>query len=211
MPSGRLLQKLQVVSRSPSPGPAPAFSHIHISRALLTIGDEGPMGRIELARRLSLGEGAIRTIIRRLTQANLITTVKDGCVLTKRGSVLYNQLRGKLSKLFVIDAKQLSLDKMSAAILIRGSGHLVKRGIEQRDAAIRAGATGACTLVVRDGEYVMPMAENEDWKLSSEDPLARDLQNSFHPRENDVVTIISAPDKGHAEDGAMAAALTLLE
>lgn len=208
--SSKMLETLLALSKLPSPGPAPAFSHVHICNALLTIGDEQPIGRIELSRRLGLGEGAIRTIIRHLTNARAITTVKNGCVLTKRGTQLYNPLRSKLSRISHIDARQLALDKISAAILIKGAGRLVKRGIEQRDAAIRTGATGACTLVIRDREYVMPMAENNDWRLRADDPLTQELERSFHPKDNDVVTIVSAPNKRLAEQGAMAAALTLL-
>ncbi len=211
MASARLLHNLQALAKTPSPGPAPAFTHIHISRALLAIGDEGPIGRIELSRELGLGEGAIRTILKHLTHARIIVTARGGCGLTKRGVSLYNSLRFKLSKPFLVDAKQLALDKVSAAVLIRGAGHLVKRGIEQRDAAIRAGATGACTLVSRRGELVMPMVENEEWHLDPEDPLVRELKKSMSPNDGDVLTVVSAQDRGLAEYGAMAAALTLLE
>jgi predicted transcriptional regulator len=211
MASARVLQNLQGLAKLPSPGPAPAFTHIHISRALLAIGDEGPIGRIELSRELGLGEGAIRTIIRHLTLARVIVTARGGCVLTRRGLSLYNLLKSKLSKPFLVDAKQLALDKVSAAVLIKGAGHLVNRGIEQRDAAIRAGATGACTLVFRAGEFVMPMSENEEWKLSPDDSLFQELRKSFDLRNNDAVTIVSAPEKGLAENGAIAAALTLIE
>ncbi len=207
----KVLQTLQALSKVPRPGPAPGFSHVHVCGALLLIGDEGPIGRIGLSKRVGLGEGAIRTIMKRLTNAALITRVKGGCVLTKRGIELHSHLRAKLSKTVPIDAKQLSLDKSSVAILIRSAGRQVKRGIEQRDAAIRAGATGACTLVVRKGEYLMPITESKDWRLKPEDPLARDLMDSLSPRDNDVVAIISAANKGLAEHGAMAAALTLLE
>ena len=211
MASGRVLHNLRALAKLPSPGPAPAFTHIHISRALLAIGAEGPIGRIELSRELGLGEGAIRTIIRHLAQARIVVTARGGCVLTKRGLSFYNSLRSKLSKPFLVDAKQLALDKVSAAVLIRGAGHLVKRGIEQRDAAIRAGATGACTLVLRGGEFVMPMAEGEEWQLISVDSLVQEVKKSFSPRDDDVLTVVSAPYRGLAEHGAMAAALTLLE
>lgn len=150
-------------------------------------------------------------MVRHLTRARLITTVKEGCVLTKRGTMLYNSLRPKLSKVFLIDAKQFALDKISAAILIKDAGQRVKRGIEQRDAAIRAGATGACTLLVRKGNYLMPMAESEDWKLPPQDPLIKELQFVLRARDNDVVTIVSAPHKELAEHGAVAAALTFLK
>lgn len=211
MASIGLVRTLQTLARQHSPGPAPAFSQVHICRAILAIGDEGPIGRIGLSRNLELGEGAIRTIIRHLTQAKLISIVRDGCVLTKPGTGLYNRLRTKLSKVAFVDARQLSLDKFSAAVSVRGASRLVKRGIEQRDAAIRAGATGACTLVVRGGVYVMPMAEDDEWELQPGDQLARDLGSLIHPRNRDAVMVVSGSDKGLAEHGAVAAALTLLE
>jgi predicted transcriptional regulator len=202
---------LQALSKQPSPGPAPAFSNVHICRALFVIGDEGPIGRIELSRKLELGEGAIRTVIRRLTHSELVSVVRDGCLLTKRGTNLYNRLRTRLSRVAFIDARQLSLDKFSAAISVKKAAGLVRRGLEQRDAAIRAGATGACTLVVKRHRYVMPMAESDEWELQPEDDLVQSLDESIHPRYRDAVVVASAPSKGMAEQGAIAAALTLLE
>jgi predicted transcriptional regulator len=204
------LQILQDLAKSSGAGPAPVFSHIHIADALLLIGDEGPKGRIELSRQLGLGEGAIRTIIRRLTIARIIATGQEGCQLTRRGVLLYKRLRRKLSRVEAVDPGQLSLDKVSAAIVVRASGRTVKRGVEQRDAAVRAGATGACTLVYKSGTYLMPMAD-EDWKLSPQDSLGRDLNGLFAPKDNDVIIIASAPEKEIAEHSAMAAALTLVE
>ncbi|MGA8856379.1 MAG: DUF4443 domain-containing protein [Candidatus Bathyarchaeia archaeon] len=210
MASGKVLNTLQALSRLPSPGPAPAFTHVDVTQAILTIGDEGQIGRIELSRRLGIGEGTIRTIIKHLMQANIINIAKGGCVLTKRGVQLYNSLRSKVSKVSIIDAKQLALDKVSAAVLVRHVGHLVKRGIEQRDAAIRSGATGACTLVFQGRQFLMPMSENEEWSLTSDDPLFQDLKKSFNPGEGDVIVLSSATDRVTADHGAMAAALTLI-
>ncbi len=210
MGSRRVIQTLQALSKLPRPGPSPAFTHVHISRAILMIGDEGPIGRIELSRRLGIGEGAIRTIIKHLIHANIIAIEKDGCVLTKHGAPLYSSLRSKVSEVHVIDARQLALDKVSAAVSVKGAGRLVKRGIEQRDAAIKAGATGACTLVLQGHEFLMPMGGSEDWSLTHDDSLFQDLKNSLSPKAGDVVVISSAPDRVLAELGAMAAALTLV-
>jgi hypothetical protein len=87
---------------------------------------------------------------------------------------------------------------------------MVKRGIEQRDAAIRAGATGACTLVYRKGKLAMPMGDREEWTPAPNDLLFEDLRKIFDPTEHDVITIVSASDNGLAEHCAVAAALTLL-
>jgi len=175
------------------------------------IGDEGPIGRIELSRKLILGEGAARTIIRHLTRARLVSVVKNGCTLTKRGQELYHALRSRLSKTAFIEARQLSLDKFNAAMSIRGGAQRVRLGIEQRDAAVRAGATGACTLVIRGRRYVMPMSDTGETKLEPDDALVLDLEAALHPRNHDAVTIVGASEEGVAEHAAFAAALTMLD
>ena len=209
--AGSLLRIIQTLSKIPSPGPQPGFTYVHVCRAILAVGDEGPIGRIELSRKLCLGEGTVRTIIKHLVQAKLLTTVSDGCILTKRGTALHAQLRENLSKISLINAKQLALDKINVAVTVRGAGQRVKKGIEQRDAAVRAGATGACTLVARGREYLMPMAEKDDWRLKADDQLTLRLWETLQPKEGDVIVIVGAPEKALAEYGALAAAMTLLE
>jgi predicted transcriptional regulator len=210
MTSAGTLRVLHDLAKFPNAGPAPVFSHLHICDAVLVIGDEGPMGRLELSRELGIGEGTIRTIIRRLTKAGIITTGEDGCRLTRKGVTLYNRLRKKLSRVQPVDAHELSLDKTSAAIVVKASGGLVRWGVEQRDAAVRAGATGACTLVYKNGAYLMPTG-SADSRLNPADKLARVLSELFAPSDNDVLIIVSAPGKELAGYGAIAAALTLMD
>ena len=211
MPSQKVLQTIQSLSKISSPGPTPAYTTIHVLRTLLCIGDEGHIGRIELSRKLGLGEGTVRTIIRHLVKAKVVAIEKDGCTLNPRGATLYKTLKLKLSQPFRINARQLALDKTSAAILVKAAGDFVRRGIEQRDAAVRAGATGACTLIFRGGKLLMPMDEQEDWTLQPNELLYQDIEKTFTPKNNDVVMIVSAPSEGVAEQGVVAAALTLIE
>jgi predicted transcriptional regulator len=210
MSSRKTLQTIVAISRSATPGPTPAFTAAHICRAIMLIGDKGPIGRIELSRTLGLGEGAVRTIIKHLGSSGIVDPAKEGCLLTQRGIVLYRSLRAKLSEIHPVNAGQLALDRASAAVLIRNSSTAVRRGIEQRDAAIRAGATGACTLVYRNGKLVMPMGEHEERTLAAKDSLFADLEKIFSPRNGDVITIVGAPSMRMAEHSAMACALTLL-
>jgi len=175
MSSRKTLQAIDAISRSASPGPTPAFTAIHVCRAIMLIGDKGPIGRIELSRTLGLGEGAVRTIIKHLSSSGIVDPAKEGCLLTQRGVALYRSLRSKLSEIRPVNAKQLALDRASAAILIRNSSAAVRRGIEQRDAAIRAGATGACTLVYRNEKLMMPMGERENSTLAAKYSLFVDL------------------------------------
>jgi predicted transcriptional regulator len=183
---------------------------VHVTQAVLAIGDGGPVGRIELSRKLGIGEGAIRTVVKHLTRANIVAIGKDGCMLTKRGVQLYSSLRSRVSVVHEIDARQLALDKVSAAVSVRGAARVLRRGVEQRDAAIKAGATGACTLLLRGRVFQMPMGGSDDWKLNSRDALFQDLKALFVPKGGDVVVISSAGDHFLAQQGAMAAALTLI-
>lgn len=201
---------LQALAQLPSPGPAPTFSYPQICSTLLLIGDGETVGRTQLSKRLSLGEGTVRTIIRHLTRAGLIRTTKTGCSLTRKGLTYYKRLRSKLSKTITVNAGELALDNASMAILIKGSAQRVKQGIEQRDTAVRVGATGACTVLMKHGRLVMPQGPHE-WKLDLHDPLAQELITVFHPHHGDVIIIASANQTTVAQYAAIAAGLSLVD
>jgi len=205
-----MLAKLQALAQLASAGPSPAFAYPQVACALLRIGDEKSVGRTQLSKALGLGEGTTRTIIRHLTLARLVRSSKQGCTLTPKGLSLYKHLRSKISKTSVVNAGQLSLDTASTAVLVKKSAQGVKQGIEQRDAAVRSGATGACTILMKHGRLVMPQGPNE-WKLDLDDPLAQELVNVFHPQHDDVIIIASAHEKSIADYAAIAAGLVLLD
>ena len=205
-----MLARLQALAQLDSAGPSPAFAYPQVACALLRIGDDKSVGRTQLSKTLGLGEGTTRTIIRHLTLARLVKSSKQGCNLTTKGLLLYKRLRSRLSKTYVVNAGQLSLDNASTAVLVKKSAQNVKQGIEQRDATVRSGATGACTILMKNGRLVMPQGSDE-WKLDLDDPLAQELVSIFHPQHDDVIIIASAHEKSVAEYAAIAAGLELLD
>ena len=207
--ANRIISVLKELMDRPSAGPVAAFSYLHVAIVILLVGDEAPIGRIGLSQKLGLGEGTTRNIITRLMRSRVVDNSRRGCVLTQRGQALYGLLRRKLSTVIEFDAEQLALGKTNAAVMVRASGKNVKRGIEQRDAALLAGAKGAVTLLVQNGEYVMPVEPKE--KLAPLDPLVLKLESCFHPRDNDVLIIAGAQERTLAHFGAMAAAFTLFD
>ncbi len=56
----------------------------------------------------------------------------------------------------------------------------------------------------------MPMAD-QDASLEHKDMLAQTLNDIFMPAESDVIIITSASERKIAQDGAIAAALTLVK
>ena len=204
------MERIQALAQIPSAGPSPSFSYPQICFAFLLIGDNKTVGRIQLSKMLGLGEGAIRTIMRHLSRAGLVKSTKQGCALSPKGISLYKRLRASISETYVVDARQLALDSSSTAVLVRGSAHRIRQGLEQRDAAVRAGATGACTIVVKHGGFVMPTISQE-WRLDLNDPLAQELVKVFNPHSDDVIIIASANEKSIADYAALAAGLTLVD
>jgi predicted transcriptional regulator len=201
------IRNLTIITQA---GPAPRFEYPQICAALLLVGDEKMVGRTQLSKRLSLGEGTVRTIIRHLSSGGIVNSTKQGCTLTPKGKTIYRRLRARLSKICAVDARALALDTKSMAVLVKGASRKVRQGLEQRDTAIRVGATGACTLLMKNGKFVMPTGPDE-WKMDLQDPLAKELANIFNPEDNDAIIITSAAQPDLAEYAAIAAGLTLVD
>lgn len=167
------------------------------------------MGRGKLAEELKIGEGAIRTLIERLKIAHLIVVSKKGCSLTERGKKIWNEFESVFPVKTNLKRNELALADCNVAVQIRGGGDRVRAGLEQRDAAVIAGAKGAATLVFKGKKLVMP---NISEAVSHDFPIAhRQIMAVLKLRENDAVVIGSADTWSKAEYGALAAAWTLIE
>ena len=197
------------VMRATYPGPQPGFSAFQVIKALLTIGSRKLIGRKLLADEIGLGPGAVRTLVQRLSAARLVASTPSGCRLTSKGLALYEELAGSI-RMKPIRTGRLAVDRHSVAIRIRDAAGSVRRGLEQRDAAVRAGATGATTLIVQQGRFTIP-GESLDCEEEFPDPLWRTLIRDFEPHDGDVFVVSSAPTLRVAEEGAIAASLDLLE
>ena len=182
-------------------GPLPRFAEIHIRRALELIAKHKRIGRKQLAGELGVGEGSMRTILNQLKKQGLITSSRGGHALTPKGK----RFLGKPFEFIQIDAGDLTVGEVDVATIVRGAARKVKRGIEQRDEAIKAGAQGATVLVFKRGKLQFP-----NGFLKVEKMPAEALVKIFNPREEDIIIISSARDAVKAEEGAKAAAKTLL-
>ena len=159
-----------------------------------------------MAREVGLGEGAIRTVLSRLSGAGLIEVSRRGCRLTEEGRALLASLRSRLVELGPMVVRPIPA--VGFAYLVRGAADKVRLGVEQRDEAVRAGAEGAMTLVFREGKLVMP-GVSED--VGRDYPELWERLEEVGLGEGDVVVIAFAGDERRARYGALAAALTLLE
>ena len=187
-------------------GPTPSFTELHIAKAIEIIGRK-PIGRLGLSERLGLGEGTTRTLIDRLLEARLAKISKRGCELTESGSLILKDLSSKLGAMTRVSRSPITIGPYDFGILVRKAAKKVNSGIEQRDAAVRAGANGAVTFVFRGHRLLMPPVRN---RIVESRGATEQILEGFRPRENDVVIIAGADTERLAEDGARAAAWTLL-
>jgi len=203
----RSLNVLKRLAEQKAAGPTPSFTELHLAKAIEMIGQEA-IGRGALSNVLGLGEGATRTLIDRLIEARLVKVTKRGCELTEGGFSILKDLNSRLGPMAKVPRSAITVGPNDFAVLVRKAAKKVGSGIEQRDAAVRAGANGAVTLVFKNDRLLMPPLDRSGIGRSR-DLLAKIVDN-FRPEENDVIVIAGANNERLAEDGARAAAWTLL-
>ncbi len=204
-----LLQVIERVAAKIAPGRAPSANEAQVVKALEIIGAHETVGRIRLSKALALGEGATRTLLKHLKKEGLIEGSRRGIMLSKHGEKLFSSLRSKISEGTEIPKGSLTVGPFNVAVLVRDVAHKVKRGIEQRDAAIKAGALGATTLVFSGNQLIMPFSEEAVFENISS--IHSMLISELGPKENDVIIVGSGKNKTSAEIGAKMAALELLK
>jgi len=199
---------LERLTLDKAPGPSPSFSIFDIIKALEIIAKEGSVGRGKLSEKLGLGKGVTRTLLTRLIEAGLISTSRSGCSLTSRGNELWRKIEEIIPCISVIDQNELTFAKYNVIVQVRGRGGKVGKGLEQRDAAVRAGAKGAITLIYKNKKLILPTITDN---AAQSYPIAyQQIIRLMDLKENDVAIIVCADSLKNAEYGALAAAWTIV-
>ena len=189
------------------PGPSTTFSMFHIFSALELMAEK-PIGRNKLAKKLDVGDGAVRTIISRLQDSGLIATSRKGCLLTDKGLSVWKKIEAVFPRRKEFGKTSLTTSAYSYAFLVKNRGDKVKSGIDQRDAAIMGGARRALVIVFKNGSL---MIESISSSLKKDFPEAADvILSDLKPEDNDVIIIAGADSPLKAKRGAFAASWVLL-
>lgn len=198
---------LKRIVHEKAPGPSTSFSMFHVFYVLEII-SEKLIGRNKLAKQLEVGEGVIRTIIKHLKEEKLIITSRQGCKLTNKGLELWRNIEEKFPNRVEVKRTILNNSKYNYAFLVKNSGHKIKSGIVQRDAAIMGGAKRSIAIVAKDHKLAIDSVSND---IRRDFPIASKklLQNIF-PENNDVIIIAGADSAIRAKRGAFAASWVLI-
>jgi len=181
------------------------FDLVHVFKTMQLISDNGKISRSLLVKELGLGEGSVKTLVKHMKMNGMIETSNAGTWLTSKGKSLYSKLHLAISSEIDIPHCSIALGKFNHAVLVKNMATNIRSGIEQRDAAIKIGATGATTLIFKDSKFLMPGTGQD---FLRKDPNVRSLMlERFVPDDKDVIIIGSADNKKIAEMAAKSAAL----
>lgn len=192
-----------------SPGPLPSFNDAHVVKSINIIGNQKNIGRLRLSKELGLGEGKTRTLLKHLKKEELIETSRKGIVFSEKGKKLFIEFNNVFSKCVKVPRSPLTLGSFNIAFLVKNSAKAVDSGMEQRDIAIKSGASGATTLVFTNKKLSLPAGEENFSKNMPK--LHNWLVNKMNPNEDDVIIIGSGKNENTAEIGAIMAAINLLK
>jgi hypothetical protein len=182
---------------------------VHVLVTLQLIQERGHVSRHTLCKKLDLGEGTVKTLVKHLKIYDLIETDKTGTRISTKGSKLLSELLLSIPAEMSISTCSVALGKFNYAILIKQMSYVIRSGIEQRDAAIKMNALGATTLVYKDDKFMIP---NTNFNaLHREQKLHILLVDSLKPEEGDVLIIGSDNiSERAAEFAAKSAALVTI-
>ncbi|MGI0085736.1 MAG: DUF4443 domain-containing protein [Nitrososphaerales archaeon] len=202
------MEKLEAILASDYKGPRAGFTEAHVLKALLTIGSSTNVGRGKLGALLDLGQGEVRTLIKRLKEAGLITVEERGCLLTQSGKREWSRIKKLIPWSFEVDGKSLGLGDFCWIVNVRGKSDRIRNGLEQRDASVKAGARGALTVVYSSGKFKVP-PDVSDSEATAPSELWTTIR-SWGVNEGDALIISGSNDLLSAEYGALSAALSIL-
>ena len=184
---------------------SPDYSEAHVLKVLQLIGSSRGIGRQKLSKEIGVGEGTVRTMIRRLKREGLVDSSRRGLTLTNSGTEALTDLL-RFMKETEITNTEVTVGTHDYAVLVKQAANHIRNGMEQRDVALLAGAIGATTLMYDGERLYMPGIE-----LEPETSTSESIIEWLKPEKGDVIIIGSSDTIISAEIGAKSVALNLIK
>ncbi len=195
---------LRSVAEKTAPGRAPSYGEAQVLRTLEIV-SVAPIGRAALGAKLGVGEGVVRTITKRLIVEKLLEVSSKGISISKKGQRILNEAHSVISSGAEAPATDDTVGASNYAIIVKSGSAKIRRGLEQRDAALLAGAKGATTITRERGTLIIPGMDR-----APSEALRSFVEKCFRVEDGDAVVIGTGDTAVEAEIGAYAAALSLV-
>lgn len=188
---------------TPQYGPMFRFTDSNVYWALYLLSSGKRIGRKKLADLIGVGEGSMRRILDTLRDWEMIVVKQTGISITKSGLGFLNEIP---MKVIDVDLGDSVVGKYQQGVIVYGASNKIFNGMEQRDAGIKAGASGCTTMVIRNGVLMIP----PDWNVDESRPeLATKIRNEYKMTEHDVIIVGSSDNEHAAINAALTAAFEL--
>lgn len=156
-------------------GIKPEFGRYHVYLALELLVEGRPIGRKSLSKVLGIGEGSVRTLIRRLRELGLISVDPvAGVLITSLGVKLVEAVRSRLEIIGYADVDECSIcgNCRIAAVLLRDGINDVRRTgvLRIRDLIVKKGSDGGLIVFYINSEFRLPNSK-ELYRLERSEPL----------------------------------------
>ncbi len=207
----------------------PSFEEVHVILSLFIFDEhrEG-IGRYRLQKELLIGEGTAKSLIKKLNEKTRFLIVTDrgkrkGHILTEKGNNFLIEIKknipilreGDLSMLrsiIIIESSNIN----PYFCLIKSAAENITNGIEQRDAAIKVGGSGATCLIYNGKNLVFPsrLDSDDSFNIIKDDILnyfkKEITKNKINLEKNDVIIIGLGENTQKSRLAALNSALTLI-
>lgn len=193
-------------------GPIPKIDLEDLATALIMISRSGIIGRYRLSDSMGISQGTVRGIMKRFLENKLIKVDVRGCELTSEGEralreYLHDMGIEELNVYGEDEFKFLAPGKFKVLAIVRNRLSKVTNGLKQRDEAIKAGAEGATTIIIRGDEIIIPSV-NEPIEICSKEE--KEALKSIVKASGSYVAIICwAENEAKAIKGVLKAVKTL--
>lgn len=190
------------IIESPQYGPMFRFTDANVYWALHILSSGKRMGRKRLADEIGVGEGSMRRILETLREWEMIQIKQSGITITRSGLGFLSEIP---LKVIDVDLGDSIVGDYSQSVLVFNVADKIQNGMQQRDAGIRVGATGCTTLVIRDGNLIIP----PDWNMDVERPEIAKNVRATGITDKDTIIVGSGNDQRTAMMAALTAAFEL--
>ena len=190
------------IIESPQYGPMFRFTDANVYWALHILSSGKRMGRKRLADEIGVGEGSMRRILETLREWEMIQIKQSGITITRSGLGFLSEIP---LKVIDVDLGDSIVGDYIQSVLVFNVADKIQNGMQQRDAGIRVGATGCTTLVIRDGNLIIP----PDWNMDVERPEIAKNVRATGITDKDAIIVGSGNDQRTAMMAALTAAFEL--
>jgi len=178
-------------------GNLPNFNELDVFRCFLSIDEKA--ARAELAKKLQLGEGTVKSILRILKEKKLTESTNKGHVLSEKGKKVLKDILDIITVPKMIFSKNIYPNHIKSGILVK-SYKEKKKTYALRDIAVKKGSEGALIFYFDKKLRLLESGYKQDFS---------ELENYFDLKKDNLLILTFSKNLRTGENSALAIAFEI--